>query len=120
MVKVQIVSSKKFIFKEKNFNNVIIIFIYEGEVSTIISLKELVNFIKRNLSRRQIIVYPCFSRGWRLEKAVLNIALRLHTMLTESGMKVDFIYPNYERSFILIPSSNRYLILEAEVKYNQR
>lgn len=120
LIKTQIVSSEKFILKEKAFKNVIVIFIYKGESSHSISLKNLVNFVKETLGDRQVVIYPCFSKKWKLEKTVLEVALKLYKLLVKSGVKVEIVHPSYDRSFTLIPSPNRYLILEAEIKYNQR
>ncbi len=119
LIKTQIVSSEKFILKEKVFENTIVIFIYKGGSSHSISLKNLVNFVKETLGDRQVVVYPCFSKKWKLEKTVLEVALKLYKLLVKSGVKVEIVRPSYDRSFILIPSPNRYLILEAEIKYNQ-
>lgn len=118
MIKIQIISSEKFVLKEKVFENAIVIFIYKGESPHGISLKNLVSFVKENLRGKQVVIYPCFSKKWKLEKTILEVALKLYKLLVKSKIEVEIIRPSYDRSFTLIPSLNRYLILEAEIKYS--
>jgi len=120
LAKIQVVSSRKFAFKEEVFENVLVVFIYEGKSPSRISLEELTAFLKENFDEKLVILYPCFSKNWFFDKVFLDIALKLSFRLKEAGVKTRVVYPSYERSFTLIPSSKRYLILEANIEYNQR
>ncbi|RLE77834.1 MAG: hypothetical protein DRJ44_01190 [Thermoprotei archaeon] len=114
MINLQIIHCTEFIFKGKNYENSIVVFVYEESLKKrLVDVTELISLI--NIKAERIFIYPCFSKRWIISDAVIKASIEIAKQLKKKFTNVSIIYPTFTRNFILTPNSSRYLLLEASL-----